>query len=75
MAYRPLHIFGEHDEWAIGADDHCLLILTRQGNTDEWKPTMHIFREAWTEILSLGGYDVCLEKYYKPTPPTLTLVQ
>ena len=51
-----VHIFGEHDEWAISEDDGCLRFHPRWGSKPEiigkW-----IWRQAWDEVERLGGFD------------------
>ena len=53
-------VFGDHNEWAISEDDHCLRFHP-QFNIDPTKTSTWIWREAWLQVKQLGGFDAVIK--------------
>ena len=50
------HIFGEYRQWAISEDDGCLRFHP-QFNSSPEKKSSWIWKEAFEEVVRLGGFD------------------
>ena len=57
---KKIHIFGENGEWAISVDDGCLRFHP-QWDTDPQKTSSWIWREAFEEVLKLGGFEKAIQ--------------
>lgn len=64
MQNKKVHIFGKYGEWAISLDDGCLQ-LHPQWKSHPEKTAKHIWREAYEEIISMGGFEATISKLTK----------
>lgn len=53
------HIFGEYKQWAISEDDGCLRFHP-QFNSSPEKKSSWVWKEAFEEVVKLGGFDKVL---------------
>jgi len=58
---EKVHVFGDNKQWAISVDDGCLRFHP-DFKGDSQKTTSWIWKEAFEEVVKLGGFKATIEK-------------